>query len=583
MTFTSTNLADVPWIPVRRRDGTATDVGLREVFRDADQFTEISASSPLEHEAITRFLTTVTALVVRAVGPGWDPRAGTRFPLEAVEAALSMVAAHLDLADRVDPFMQDAATGEASEFNAAQVTSLSLDRPNLTVQAWHFRGQLAERPDGQVDWARLATLLVTFWYFSGTNNLDIAGRKQTGSLCGKAGNGLHLFWRGPTLAHTLLANTPRVWVEGSDLPAWADRDGFASGAEYEGAAAGSTPLWWGSYSPNTVTVWADETTGLPALCITGGSPRQPTGMPAPLTRATKDAQARALFVQRHPDGTDLDGVKLDQKAECAQIVKGLGAVDESNKLAITALADWLRLADPAGTMAVAKPVRLGPVSPDLATLRNLAAWYEAGAADLVARRVTEVVLAPDRRDGMWALEFCQTKTKNPTSLVYTAAAWVDHTPQESAELTLDPAQAKAVLSVAQRVEEIADLLCRQLSRGWTLADLTHLKGDLRDYFYVLARAVCTQAIKDAATGHKLAREVIDTLCSAALEAFDETVLPFAGPALGAAIIQARGRVQRDLASTLSFWGDGPTDNSDRTRDRVLSDYDGVAGAPRKAT
>jgi len=551
MTSTSTtNLTDLPWIPVRRHDGTATHVGLREIIRDADQFTEITASSPLEHEAITRFLTTVTALVVRAVGPNWDPRSETRLPAQAVEAALSTVAAHLDLADLVDPFMQDAATGEPSEFNAAQVTSLSLDRPNLTVQAWHFRGQLNERLDGQVDWAHLAALLITFWYFSGTNNVDIAGRKQAGSLCGKAGNGLHLFWRGPTLAHTLMANTPLAWTEGTDLPAWADRDGSTSGASYKGAFTGSTPLWWGSYSPNTVTVWANDVTGLPALCITGGSRRQPEGTPAPLTRAAKDDQAKDLFAKRYPEGTSPDGLALDPKAECAKIAKELGEVDKSNKDAITELADSLRLADPAGTMAAAKPVRLGPMSPDLATLRNLAAWYEAGAAELLNQRISQVVLAPSRRGGAWALEFCHTKTKNPTALVYTSAAWVGRTPEESTDFTLSPDEAKAVLSVAKRVEEIADILCKPLSKGSTLAELVHTRRDLKDHFYVLADAACTQAVKDAASGKEMTRDVLDAVRSAALKAFDEILTPFAGPALGASIIQTRSRVQWDLAKAV---------------------------------
>lgn len=38
----------------------------------------------------------------------------------------------------------------------------------------------------------------------------------------------------------------------------------------------------------------------------------------------------------------------------------------------------------------------------------------------------------------------------------------------------------------------------------------------------------------------------------------------------------------DLAATLYFWGDGLTDHSVRTRNRVLSDYYGATDAPRKA-
>jgi len=296
-----------------------------------------------------------------------------------------------------------------------------------------------------------------------------------------------------------------------------------------------------------VIIWADASTGLPALCITGGSPRQPNGVPVPLTRAAKDAKAKERFVLQYPDGTSPEGLRLDAKAECVKIAKELGVADESKKLAITALADKLRSSDQAGTMAVAKKDSLRHMSPDLATLRNLSAWYEAGAADLLNQRVAEVVLAPSRRGGQWALEFCHTKTKNPTALVYTSAAWVGRTPEQSADFTLSPEEAKAVLSVAKQVEKIAGILCRQLSKGSILSELVHTRSDLKDHFYVLADAACTRAVKDAANGKEMAPDVLEAVHDAALKAFDEIITPFAGPALGASIIQARSRVLLDLA------------------------------------
>jgi hypothetical protein len=545
----TTNLIDLPWIPVRRGDGTEANLGLREMFMGAHELTEITASSPLEHEAITRFLTTVTALVVRAADEDWDPRDDAQFPPVAVDTALSQVAAHLDLAALYDPFMQDVSTGDASDFKAGHVTSLSLDRPNSTVQAWHFRRQLDERPDGQVDWARLGVLLITFWYFAGTNNVDIAGRKQAGSLCGKAGNGLHLFWRGPSLAHTLLANTPLSWAEGSDLPAWADRDGSTSRATFQSAVTDSTPLWWASYSPNTVMVWADEKTGLPAWCKTGGSYRQPKGTPAPLTRAAKDVKAKEVFAERYPEGTSPDGTQLVPHTECLKIAKELSEADKSKKDSITTLAESLRASDQAGTFNVDKKVNafFTRMSPDLATLRNLSEWYSAGAADLLKQRVTEVVLPPSLCGNGWALEFCHTRTKNPTVPIYTSAAWVGRTPEESSNFTLNPDEAKAVLSVAKRVEDMANILCGPLSKGSILAELVRTKRDLKDHFYVLADAACTQAITDAVNGKEMTRDVLKAVGDAALDAFDDIVTPFAGPALGPSIIQARSSVQRDLA------------------------------------
>lgn len=391
---------------------------------------------------------------------------------------------------------------------------------------------------------------MTFWYFSGANNVDIAGRKQTGALCGKAGNGLHLFWRGPTLVHTLLANTPLRWAAGSDLPAWADREGTVSGADFAGAMVGATALWWGSYSPNTVIVWCEPDTGLPARCVTGGSWRQPKNTPAPMTRAAKDAQAKVLFAERYPTGTDAQGRTLDPAKEHDRIFAELVETDSALKTSINVLMDRLRQDDPAGTLAVSRPEKLSSMSPDLATLRNLSVWYEAGAADLLAQRAREVVLPPSRRGGAWALEFCHTKTKNPTALIYTSAAWVGRTPNESADFTLDPDEARAVLAVAKRVEEIAEALCRPLSKGSTLPELNHMRRDLKDDFYYRADAACTRAVKDAATGKEMARDVLDALRDAALATFDEVITPFAGSTLGAAIIQTRTRIQWDVAKVI---------------------------------
>ena len=134
--------------------------------------------------------------------------------------------------------------------------------------------------------------------------------------------------------------------------------------------------------------------------------------------------------------------------------------------------------------------------------------------------------------------------------MYTSATWVGRTPDESADFTLDPDEARAVLSVAKRVEDIADLLCRQLSKGSTLAELAHARWDLKDHFYYLADAACTQGVKDAANGKQMARDVLDAVREAALRAFDDVVAPFAGSALGASIIQARTRVEWDLAKAV---------------------------------
>lgn len=539
-------LIDLPWIPVRRPGGTPELVGLRDALAGAHELERIEASGPLEQEALTRFLTTITALVVRHTGPDWDPRSDAAFPIAAVDAALAAVSEHLFLDHDITPFMQDPAPAERPK-GAKAVLSLAFERPNGTVQAWHFRSQLTEASDGQVSWSRLAVLLIAFWYFAGENNLAIGNRKQNGALCGKAGNGLHYFWCGPSLAHTLLANTPRTWAQGTDLPAWADRDGRASGAVFAGAIGGPTPLWWASFSPNTVIVFVDPTTRLPAACVTGGGSRQPAGLPAPLTRAVKDARAKEIFAAQYPDGVDQDGVTLDPKAECTRIAAELSTADAPNKVLAAGLMDSLRKADTSGTLSGEKPPLLGSMSPGLAPLRNLALWYEGGAAVMLEQAKQGAVLAPGRRGWEWSLDFCHTRTKNPTALVYTAASWVSRTSEESAQYTLDPTAARAVLDAAKRVEAMSKILCQPLSKGSSLEELNKSWRDLRERFYTRADAACTAAIQAAEAGQALSPTVTEALREAALEAFDDIVAPFASPTLSVAIIQSRTRIQWELA------------------------------------
>src|SRR5262245_11233296 len=121
------DLRDMPWIPVRWEDGSATRCGLRELFRRAHEIVDIELPVPPAASGLLRILAAMTARIARD-GDGirlddedaaeeaadWlDLRerilARSRFDPEAVDAYLDdeVPAGRWDLFDPLRPFLQD--------------------------------------------------------------------------------------------------------------------------------------------------------------------------------------------------------------------------------------------------------------------------------------------------------------------------------------------------------------------------------------------------------------------------------------------------------------------------------------------
>lgn len=285
---------EVPWIPVIYLDGTHRTLPLQPLLEDSHLIREI-AGEPATWAALMRFLPSVTALIVRE-DPHTDlePWAEGGIPTALITAALDKVAGHLWLHHPNTPFMQDPDlivpdTGPANSTEWLHLT------PGASSKAWWGKPGDSQHPDAGTP-ARVAQGLVVSWFFSPgvagravgtyTDAPDIGWRPR-GTL--SFGNhGLRVFWRGRTLAETLLANTVDTHVRAggrgnrANLPLW------AAGPK---AKPSDGPLTAATWTGSTYQVIWDDTGSVPTGVHVGG--RRIGGLPADpkaRTAAVKDIE-----------------------------------------------------------------------------------------------------------------------------------------------------------------------------------------------------------------------------------------------------------------------------------------------------
>lgn len=229
MTRPEFNLASRPWIPVTYTDGHRATLSIRDTLHDAGRIRWIDAVRAEEHLPILRLL---AAIIIRANTDADDPiglwRAqweADRLDTDPLDRYLDRWADRLDLYDPVRPFLQS--PGLQCKIRPASDLHMQIDMFIDTRE-----NQLA--PDRAA--ARLLTL----------NAFDPGGIKSADPHDARASKGkllpppglrpagtlgrAYLMWpQYPTLARTLLANSPMVAAGGElttgpdDLPAW-ERD-----------------------------------------------------------------------------------------------------------------------------------------------------------------------------------------------------------------------------------------------------------------------------------------------------------------------------------------------------------------------
>jgi len=202
---------DVPWIPVVYLDGKSATLPLQTALEHAHTIREIR-TEPHIWAGLMRFLPGVTALIARE-----DPTAdytswaSSGFPREAIVTALDKVGDRWHLRHPDTPFLQDARIIPDDNVNSTEWLLLN---PGASSKAWWGKPGDFTHPDAGSP-ARIAQGLVTSWFYStGTvgrsagyyTDTPDSGWRPRGTLT-IGSKGLRVFWRGRTLAETLLANT----------------------------------------------------------------------------------------------------------------------------------------------------------------------------------------------------------------------------------------------------------------------------------------------------------------------------------------------------------------------------------------
>ncbi len=221
------NIRHLAWLPVMDSSGRRL-VGLDDLFANAHLIQRLDVRAPVEKAGVLRFLSTVTALIAReqaiitrataetVAREGFDPAAITR-ALDAIDDRLWLI-------HEATPFMQEgrylAATSSLK--TAASIRSTS---PGDSSKAWWGRPGDGFAT-GDLDLLSAPAALMDFWFYSVNGNvktvLDGVPLPTHGSAAGKVkAAGVRLWKMGENLAATLLMNTPRSWMTGSALPAWA--------------------------------------------------------------------------------------------------------------------------------------------------------------------------------------------------------------------------------------------------------------------------------------------------------------------------------------------------------------------------
>jgi len=287
MTTTAHDLRhEVPWIPVVYLDGRTVTLPLQPLLEDAHQVRELR-TEPHIWAGLMRFLPGVVALIARQEPTAdYDAWAHDGLPKDAIARALDSVGDRWHLRHPETPFLQDVRIVE-DEKNANRTEWLLLG-PGGSSKAWWGKDGDAGHPDaGTV--ARIAQGLVVSWFFSAgspgravgfyTDQPD-SGWRPRGTL-GFHNHGLRVFWKGRSLAETLLANTMENHVavsgrHGDNLPLWA-----VDGDSRPGAGALTASTWTGSAYR---LLWDDT-----GACIgVNGAGRRIKGLPVDAAEA-KDA------------------------------------------------------------------------------------------------------------------------------------------------------------------------------------------------------------------------------------------------------------------------------------------------------
>lgn len=490
-------LTDIAWI--RTIAGPMT---VREALVNAHTITGLDPSlNGIEAGTHYRFLTAVAALIWR------HGSSGRTFDPTAVDTVLDSLSHHTNVFSESQPFLQTPAPpGVLAVAGTTAVKRLYPWMPADRAESFWTANpspKVLNLPEA------VLALSIHYHYSFGGNN-KIHGRACTNGSPGIRYPGVgytatELLWHGATLHDTLRMNTPKAWVEGTGLPAWADPTCIRS----QGAAGQPEhPLWRATWGSNTAQVLWDGP-NLIAVSIGGSRHRPPT-------MGTDKAAAKAWWDQRNTDDTFYLYADVQTK-NAAGIVTSV--------------------------QRKAQRLDLGHHETDLAV-----EWNSKGLSAAVRSRSKGAVKTPGRDDKIMFLRHLVEGTA--TCPVVRRTEVLVTSPKKWA---VDEYRADAVSDAATIVKAVCSEVTKPFTLKGRLTALRDRRTDVETAFWLKVSAPFDDFIING-TGESVDPRVWPLVHAAALSAFDEVVASAPGPKLAPFIMTARNRVSLNTAQALGLIG-----------------------------
>ena len=500
-----TNIRHLAWVPVIHPDGHSEVMTLEDALVNAPHLKDIGTSDPIERSSLIRFLSSLTALVLRTANiERLDDI--TQWPATSVHDALDAINDTLDLAHPHTPFAQEwHATADVTK--QADIRNLRYDRPGSNARAW--KAPRAFYDDHHAVTVEVLPLqLLTRWFhdFGGNGaSLHKVGLGN-GAIGAKVGIDTAIFWQGPTLAHTLSANTPRRWVTSTELPAWADRTATTAGNDLAG-------LWSGTFNANAaLLVWDGHT---------------PTGF------------VRSRSAHQHPAAPSITALASEDKMTSQSAKNGAKEIYDAIKLA-----DHHRFAT---VNAKGEAALFNSIRPEHGPLMNLRGWHQAALGEHLREQAMTAAITVNPHDPTWAIAAFATSKTGGSALtaMYSRVDWVA---LRADAYTLDAPGAGAVNQTFEKVNNRLDALKTALYRaGMTPENFPYAKRAAESEFYRTADAWFEVVLREAKTGRHALKALRENIDRAVLDAFDVTTSPYdRNPTFEAKIIAARSSLRRTL-------------------------------------
>ncbi len=530
------NVRELKWLPVVDSLGTSL-VGLDDALTNAHLISRIDVRAPIERAGVLRLLTSLTALVARAQGvTSQSAHAVARqgFDACAVRDTLDSLDDRLWLIHPSTPFLQEgryrAATSAVK--TAASIRSTS---PGDSSKAWWGRPGDGFAT-GHLSLEAAPGALAGFWFYSTNGNgkvtLDGVGVPQQGAAAGKVTAAGVRFWKiGSSLAETLLLNTPQKWIKSDERPAW---------AQTLSGSGSLDPLVWGTITGNA-TLLLPEMVGN-AVVFTGahvgGALRQ--GIPATLA-----------------ENESISALKAENKVRLAAGVSP-AELTPIPMAAVDALKDSLQFAwhqDPQVVFRKPDPKKkelpsddkkraLNDMSPSNSSLHNLANWYlkafnpEVPSGGVLNSETFEIELFS-----------LQLKQKGSYGELFDAS-W----------LSLPPGTVGGSPEAQEALRLFAEYAHEHVRKGFYIA-IRSVLGDegatestldrAMSGFNSRAEEVVDEVVALAIHGAQFTAAHLAAWVRAAMDAFDEALMPFNNARTVADIALARHKLFRKINQTES--------------------------------